>query len=139
MEVPDGYQIVKYWHNGETTCEFAICHLCHAGLLAEFSQESRRRLEEFHTEHFSAKRGSERCAICGCLEDEITETEFSRTAFIKGTRLDLEILVCGGCTRQMQELMSEETRRVWDRFLEENFPVAPADVLLEPSLLLNTL
>lgn len=136
-DVADGYQIVKYWHNGETTYEYAICHACHEGLLREISNESRERLEKFHAEHFNARRGRERCAVCGCLDDEIPQQEFSRTAFVVGENLQTEILVCGQCTQRMQELMSEHTRGVWERFLAENFPTAPSGELPEPTILVK--
>ena len=135
--VAEGYQIVKFWHNDETTCEYALCHCCHAGLLSEFSAESRQKLEEFHAEHVNPTRGPGRCAVCGCLKEEIQNGEFSRTACVRGNTLELEILICGVCSQSMQEMMSTQTRGVWERFLQENFPLAPVDSLPEPTLLLK--
>jgi uncharacterized protein with PIN domain len=130
-----GYQVVKYWHHGEVTYEYALCHGCHQGLLNEFSKESRDKLEKHHQEHFDLTLGLGGCATCGQSGLEMDHQEYSVTALYAGAVRQQEILVCGACSREMQGLMSDKTRGVWEKFLGENFPTAPADVAPEPTVL----
>ena len=44
-----------------------------------------------------------------------------------------ERMICFDCQEAMSEIMSEETRRTWDRFREENFPGIPSDFEPFPS------
>jgi hypothetical protein len=124
-EVPEGYQLFKLFQRGEVIYEYALCHPCHAGLLADFSDESRQRLEEFHAQRMTLNLGPHRCAVCG--HERTEDGEFSLTAACEGTRMRHSLMVCGPCRRDMQSLLSRETRGVWDRFVSENFAGAPPD------------
>ncbi|MBP7951656.1 MAG: hypothetical protein KA004_18590 [Verrucomicrobiales bacterium] len=137
-EIPQGHQVVKYWHNREVVYEFAVCHPCHASVLGEFSEESLDRLRTFHAERFRLNLGRGACAVCCRSAAELPEDEFSLTGLFSGNTLQHETLICGACTREMEALMSEKTRGVWERFVEHHFPTAPADVLTTPGTLLTT-
>jgi hypothetical protein len=125
-EVPEGYQLFKLFLRGEVLCEYALCHHCHAGLLADFSAESRRHLADYHAQRMALNLGSRRCAVCG--HDRMDDGEYSLTAACEGTKMRHVLMVCGPCRRDMQSLLSRETRDVWDRFVSENFAGAPPDL-----------
>lgn len=128
-EITDGYQILKLYRNREAIYEYALCHPCHAGLVEQFSAESRQRLEEFHRQRVSLNLGRWKCAVCGNARGEDGEREFSITGACQGHRLIHDLMICGACRREMQSLLSTHTRGVWDRFVEENLPGVPADSL----------
>lgn len=122
-EIPGGYQIFKLYRRGEPIYEYALCHPCHSGLLRDFSEESRQRLAEFHSQRVSLNLGRHHCAVCG--NDRADGEEFSLTAACKGTGLLHALMVCGHCRREMHSLLSKHTREVWDRFVNDNLAGAP--------------
>jgi len=126
-DVPEGYQLFKLFRRGETIYEYALCHPCHAGLLADFSAESRQRLAEFHAQRVTLNLGLRRCAVCG--NDRTEDEEFSLTAACAGAGLRHALMVCGPCRREMQSLLSKPTREVWDRFVSENLAGAPSGTI----------
>ena len=126
-EIPGGYQIFKLVRRGETLYEYVLCHPCHTGVVNEFSEESRERLAEFHVQRVSLNLGRWRCAVCGNARGEDGEEEFSITGACQGRRLIHDLMACGACRREMQSLLSPETRKVWERFVAENLPGVPSD------------
>ena len=124
-EIAEGYQLFKLYRGGEAVYEYALCHPCHAGVVKQFSDESKERLAEFHEHRVTLNLGRWKCAVCGNARGEDGEEEFSLTAACQARRLIHELMVCGGCRREMQSLLSRETREVWDRFVDENFPGVP--------------
>jgi hypothetical protein len=133
-EIAGGYQIFKLFRQGEAIYEYALCDPCHTGVVGEFSEESRQRLAEFHLQRVSLHLGRWRCAVCGNARGEDSEEEFSLSGACRGRRLIHDLMVCGGCRREMQSLLSPETRRVWDRFVDENLPGVPAGVITPADL-----
>ena len=125
-EIAEGYQVFKLYRGGEAIYEYALCHPCHAGAVREFSVESRQRLEAYHRQRVSLNLGRGKCAVCGNARGEGGEPEFSLTAACQGHRLLHALMVCGLCRQEMQSLLSKETRKVWDRFVNENLPGVPA-------------
>ncbi len=123
-DVPEGYQLYKLFRRGEAIYEYALCHPCHAGLLADFSEESRRRLAEFHAQRVTLHLGPRRCAVCGNGREE--DEEYSLTAACERAGLRHALMICGPCRREMQALLSRSTREVWDRFVSENLAGAPS-------------
>jgi hypothetical protein len=134
-EIPEGYQIFKLCRRGGTICEYALCHFCHADAVREFSGESRARLAEFHERRVSLDLGRHACAVCGDARSEVSSGEFALTGACRGLRLVHELMICGGCHREMQSLLSRESRGVWDRFVNENLPGVPAGAALPGGLL----
>ncbi|HWB05398.1 MAG TPA: hypothetical protein VG796_20360 [Verrucomicrobiales bacterium] len=126
-EIPGGYQIFKLFRHREPIYEYALCHPCHTGILDEFSADSRRRLAEFHANRVTLNLGRFRCAVCGNSRGEDQQPEFSLTAACLSRRLVHELMVCGPCRLEMQSLLSPETRRLWDKFVDENLPGVPSD------------
>lgn len=126
-EIPEGYQLFKLYRRGEAIYEYALCHPCHAGLLRDFSEESRQRLAEFHAQRVSLNMGFRRCAVCG--NDHAGDEEYSLTAACQGTGLVHALMICGPCRREMQSLLSQHTRKVWDRFVNDNLSGLPGTSL----------
>ena len=126
-EIAEGYQLFKLYRRGEAIYEYALCHPCHAGLLREFSHESRQRLAEFHAQRMTLNLGRMRCAVCG--HDRAEDEEFSLTAACQGTGLVHALMVCGPCRRGMHDLLSKHTREVWERFVNDNLAGAPEGTL----------
>lgn len=122
-EIAEGYQLFKLFRGGEPIYEYALCHPCHAGLIADFSTESRERLAEFHRQRVSLNLGRQCCAVCG--NDRADDPEYSLTAACQGTGMVHALMVCGPCRREMQGLLSKHTRDVWDRFVNDNLTGAP--------------
>lgn len=127
--IPGGYQIFKLYRQNEAIYEYALCDPCYGGVLQEFSAESTERLHEFHRQRVSLNLGRWTCAVCGNARGEDGEVEFSLSGACLGRRLIHELMICGGCRREMQALLSRHTREVWDRFVEENFPGVPAGTI----------
>jgi hypothetical protein len=134
-EIADGYQVFKLFRRGEPIYEYAVCHPCHSGIVREFSDESRRRLEEFHRDRISLNLGRWTCAVCGDARDEDAAREFSITGACQGHRLVHDLMICGGCRHEMDSLLSHQTREVWDRFVEENLPGVPAGTMVPGDLI----
>lgn len=132
-DVPGGHQVFKRRQAGETTYEYALCHPCHDGLVRRFSVESRSRLEVFYREHVRLDAGLRACAVCGCGRD--ASADWSLTGLCEGEWLRHAMAVCGGCLEVMQGLISVETRRVWEEFVNDNLPGIPADRLSPSDLL----
>ena len=123
-DMPEGYQISKLISGGETIYEYALCHPCHSGLLAQFSPESRTRLELFHSEHVSLNMREHHCAVCG--RERHQHPEFALTAACLRDQVLHQLMLCGPCRREMDALLSPHTRRVWEDFISENLPGIPA-------------
>lgn len=123
-EIPEGFQLFKLFRRGEAIYEYALCHPCHTGLVAGFSAESRQRLEEFHATRVSLNLGRVKCAVCGDARG--ADGEYSLTAACQGRELIHALMICCECRRDMQSLLSKQTREVWDRFVSDNLAGAPA-------------
>ena len=128
----EGYQVAKIIKNGECTMEYAICSPCHEKMMEEFSDESRRNMEEFQSRHMNPDLGMDCCAICQTERHALGREEFALAGACEGTDLLHAIMICGACSEKMQGLVSKHTKGVWDKFVEDNFPGVPADALPQP-------
>lgn len=127
-----GFQVSKAYKRGECVFEYAICDHCRTALMEEFSDESKKRLMEFQNESVSLERGLDGCSVCGTSRSGSPMTEFVLTGICEQDRLLHGMMVCGKCGEKTQELISKPTKDTWRRFVSENFPGPPADVLPEP-------
>ncbi len=118
-----GYQISKYTEGSETLYEYALCHDCHGGLVASFSELSRLAMEAFHAEHMDLGRGLRHCAVCARGRHE--HPHLAVTGAFRRGRLIHAILVCGPCRRHMDGLLSPGTRKVWGDFITANMDCPP--------------
>ena len=128
----EGYQVAKIIKNGECTMEYAICVPCHERMLEEFSEESRRNMEEFQSKNVNPDLGPDTCAVCCTEGEDLEREEYALAAACHQLDLLHAIMICGMCSEKMQDLVSKHTKGVWDKFFEENFPGVPADALPQP-------
>lgn len=126
----DGFRISKNFKKDEVILEYALCMPCLGAMMDEASEESKRRLAEFHEERYRDVSGFDECALCEKRFDEVKDEEYGLAGVCRGESILDSAMICHGCIEDMSAVMSEETRRTWDRFREENFPGVPGD--LEP-------
>jgi len=130
----DGYQISKIYRAGECVMEYAICTPCHSAMVADYSEDSREKMEKFQDENVQIGLGLNTCAVCNTARDDSNPlTEYGLGAICVGSVLAHDMMVCGVCSERMQALISKETRDSRDRFIGENFPCAPNESMPEPS------
>jgi hypothetical protein len=123
----DGYRISKNFKKGEVLIEYALCTPCLLRMLEESSEESKRNLAKFHQERQRDVSGFEECSFCERTRAEARDEEFGIAGVCQGDRLLDSAMICVDCMEDMYAVLSEETKEVWRRFREENFPGVPAD------------
>ncbi len=124
----EGYRVSKNFKKGEVILEYALCLPCLQRMLEESSEESKGRLARFQQERLRENvSGFEDCAFCETTRADARGEEYGIAGVCCGDRLLDSALICIDCIEEMHELLSEETRDVWKRFREENFPGVPAD------------
>lgn len=124
-----GYQIFKLFEGGEVIYEYAVCQPCHTGVMDQFSEHSRARMAGYHSQRVTLNLGPHLCAVCGNERGEDGEPQYALSAACEGTSLRQSLMFCGGCLQEMQALLSPETRRTWQRFVDENLPGVPPEAI----------
>lgn len=133
-DYPGGYRVSKLFQRGEVVFEYALCYDCMDRLMQESSEESIRRLSAFQTENLRpGVQGTSECGLCPTPRSALKNREFALVAICLGPRLMESHLVCQDCMDRMSDLISEQTRDEWNRFVDENFPGVPADFVPAPS------
>ncbi|MCP5541992.1 MAG: hypothetical protein H7A52_17755 [Akkermansiaceae bacterium] len=122
----EGYRVSKIHRESEVLFEYALCLPCLKNLYEESSEESRERLMRFQMERYREVSGFEECVFCDTWRPGEGRAEYGLIGICLGLDLLESNLVCGGCMEAMSALVSEQTRKSWDRFVEENFPGVPA-------------
>ncbi len=135
LESGRSYLIQKARRDGETLLELAICQDCASRVQGKVSDESRAVLEEF-VERIGARAGSVPSGSClACRTEVPPEAEFEIAALARGGRLLAPpLLICGSCHEELEESLSEETKKGGQDFIEKNFPGVPAELGLPFSL-----
>ena len=129
----EGYQIAKVFKADEVIFEYALCGPCHSGLVEDFSDESRRVLEDFYAENMTPGLGAEVCGICEHTREELVEPEFALGAAYQSDSLLEAFMICSACLERTNGLISKKTQGIWGDFIDDNFPGVPADALPEPT------
>ena len=71
------------------------------------------------------------CHFCQKRLDTGDPAEYEAGAFCRGDRLLRPVVViCATCSEKSQESLSDQTRKAWGDFVDENLPGVPFD--LEP-------
>lgn len=129
------YQVHKVFVRNEAVFEFAICSDCQECLRQEFSEETAAAIMEFCREHLSAvdliRRGSfeeciESCFVCKRPRNECHR--YSLSGMMAGRAMLLSQgphVLCEDCESNIGELISQETRDSWDRFVNDHFDAPP--------------
>lgn len=129
------YYIHKTIVRNEAVFEFAMCLDCNARLQQEFSRETMQAIQRFCAENIEPQEIVDwesidehlgECVVCHRAREECHR--FSIAGFGAGFQLLLGIgpfLMCDDCESRMSDLVSEKTRKEWDRFVEDHFDSPP--------------
>ncbi|NNE92298.1 MAG: hypothetical protein HKN23_11675 [Verrucomicrobiales bacterium] len=131
-EFDEGYRVSKLFKKGEVLMEYALCFPCLEAMMDETSEESKKRLNKFQAERFRNVSGFNDCNLCERTRDQARGDEYSLVGICQANDMLDSGMICIECMEEMAELVSEETRRNWDKFKEENFPGVPADFAPSP-------
>ena len=134
VDFKEGYRVSKVIRGEEVIFEYALCVPCLRRMFDEASEESKQRLFEFQMSRFREVSGFDECALCDHERATMEVKEYGLVGICIGEGLAESNLICGDCMEAMSECVSEQTRRSWDRFVEENFPGVPADFEPMPSI-----
>ena len=74
LDYENGYHVAKIFKSSETIFEYALCFSCHAGLISEFSEDSKRSLGEYYSERMKLGLGLFGCGLCGLPKIEFIES-----------------------------------------------------------------
>jgi hypothetical protein len=127
MDFEEGYRISKNFNKDECLIEYALCLPCLDAMLDEASEESKVALAKFQAENLREVSGLNECALCEKKFDTVKGGDYSFAGVCQGDRMIDSAMVCFDCMEAMANVMSEETKRTWDKFREENFPGVPSD------------
>lgn len=117
------YGIQKVYRGGETIFEFAVCMPCMESFNGEWSEESRKAVEEYLATATLRHLEFEGCNLCGTDADDAECVVF---ALASGNGLlDVPHLVCNACAEGLEDLLSEATRKGMEDFTSRNFPGVP--------------
>ncbi len=136
LEIADLWLVNKDFHRGECVIEYAICKPCRddvTALLSEESKESVRqfletqidweaRQKEFIMMHDDADR-FDACVACRLPREQADGFAIS-ALHDPGGRLitgPLPLLICHGCVARITARLSESSRAVWRKFMDEHF------------------
>jgi hypothetical protein len=137
----DGYLIQKAYANGETIMEMAICSDCHGKLQQSYSKESRDRIWNFYLDHgdfpgrlkkfFHLPVGDpdlwvNSCMTCGATRESLPEYVVAAHVF-EGDLVygETPLMICFNCMNKIVEMLSEESRETYDRWMDRVLPPAP--------------
>ncbi len=139
------YQLQKTWKNGEVVFELAVCAECAAKAARDFSRESFERIQQFLGERYQPAFDLGHCHFCRRrldgknpgldgknpgLDGE-NPAEYEAGAFCRGGfLLRPVVIICTRCSELSQENLSEQTRKAWGDFVDQNLPGVPYS--LEP-------
>ena len=123
----EGYRVSKVYRGEEVIFEYALCLPCLKSMFDESSEESKQALMKFQMERYRQVSGFDECMLCDHQRATMPVQDFGLVGICLGEGLVESSMICGTCMEAMSECVSEETRKGWDRFVEENFPGVPAD------------
>ena len=137
----DGHLIQKVVSKGETIMELALCIECHDKLQQSYSLESRERIWNFYLDHadlgsrlrnfHSVPAGdpapwTNHCLTCrsarSASDEYVIAGQVVAGLLVYG---ETPMMVCSSCMETITDLLSEETRETYDKWLERVVPSAP--------------
>lgn len=149
------YTIIKHVVGTETVFEMAICMTCAAKMRQQYSEETAQNIQkhidqklrdklsrlidqdEFNDveeEHaFSVQDGLSHCVFCdkarsACHRYEMVGLFMEDDIILQsGHSLSFSspMMLCEDCNSEVGKLISQKTRDLWDRFVEEHFDGPP--------------
>ncbi len=141
-EIAAPWLVNKEFHRDECVLEYAICQPCRDQVTEQLSEESKEtvrkfleqqidweeRVREFMLAHDATERFGA-CISCRTPRGELDGFGIS-ALFDAGGHLvigPLPLLICRGCIGRMTASISEASRLVWRKFLEDHFTGPPND------------
>ncbi|NWK54633.1 hypothetical protein HW115_03360 [Verrucomicrobiaceae bacterium N1E253] len=138
------YIINQSFAGDECVFEFALCMDCREKMHNQLSEPSKVAMFDFMHDHIDMEQREEQLGTDSATEDYITScitchqprsatngytlgAMFAGHELIKGP---FPMLMCSTCEEALADSLSDETRKVWDRFIAENFPGPPSEVKL---------
>lgn len=142
LEIDAPWLVNKDYFRGECVLEYAICQPCRDQVSAGIPEATKAavrgfleheidwssRVAEFMAAHDPSSR-FERCIACRQPRAGIDGFALS-ASFDSGGHLvtgPLPLLICRSCVGRMTDLLCDQSRAMWKRFLEENFTGPPDD------------
>ena len=130
MENGCNYVIQKSRRNGETVLEMAICSDCAGNMDGQISEESKIAIEDYLSS-LSPKADSiteGQCIGCDSMIDQ-DQADFEIVGMARGPYLlSPAIVFCHSCQEKFEELLSEETKKGGQDFIDKNFPGVPENM-----------
>ncbi len=137
------YSITKAYQGSECVFEYAQCQECREKIVEELSDESKQTMQRFFEEKVNLTARRERlqgieqhapwmscCAVCQAPVNQLQEYIIACLAIRHELIFDpFPMMICQACENQLQTSLSQATRDRWKRFISENFPGPPAEVI----------
>lgn len=136
------YLIQKAFKGSETLVEFAHCFDCYESLAASYSKQTRNDIWDFFLDSVDLEQRKNElletashdfapwvssCLTCGKRREEAKS--YTLLAQCDGpdmALLYLPYLICEDCQIEISERMSQTSKEIWDRWLEENLDMPPS-------------
>lgn len=142
LEIDQPWWVSQEIQQDECVFEYAICQPCRDAVARQLSDESKEAVRQFLareidwdariSEFMLSYDMRERFAACiACRTPREAVRAYVRSAlFDSGGVLvsgPLPWMICHACVTRMNECLSSESREIWRKFLDENFPGPPED------------
>lgn len=142
LEIDAPWLVNKDYFRDECVLEYAVCQGCRDRMSGSISEESKtavrlfleneidweERVAEFMIQPDPVERFT-RCIACRTPRG-LTDGFAISALFDSGGNLvtgPLPLLICRNCVDRMTALLSDQSRELWRRFLEEHFAGPPDD------------
>lgn len=126
------YEIKKIFNQRETLFEIAVCLDCGMQLAQECSALSKQAIQSFITAHTLHMGAEDMCILCG--ESLFAGDTYSISGLCRSDQLLIPLIrTCSLCEAACHELLSEETRKANDDFIDRTVPGVPAEFDVSPS------
>lgn len=136
-----GYVINKIYQNGECIYEVTYCTDCQQTLRNTFSAQSKKSIREFFPNDVAQYVKRMLIMLAGgnksefltrycikCKADKNDTPNYHEYAYCEGAQImygDYPYMICESCVLQLYNMMSNETRQAYHRFMDEHFGLPP--------------
>lgn len=142
LEIDEPWLVNKEFARHECVLEYGICRPCRDAVTAEFCEASKRSVREFLENAIDWEARSQEmilardpvehldaCIACRTPRGDIGEFDISALFDADGLQIGgpLPLLICRSCVNRMTAGLSEESRRVWQKFLADHFDGPPGE------------
>jgi len=140
----DVWVVNKHYHRSECVLEYAICEPCRDVVSESFSEASKAAIrgfleseidwEQCMLDWMALDHPAERmdhCVACRLPRAQMEGFTVSAQFGMDGSLIEgaLPFLMCQSCVAQITATLSDESRKVWQNFIADNFEGPDADEL----------